>query len=70
VYADEARSLHQQLWEMREVNEMHWGEISRRLDIPQPRLAKIRKAAVELGLAVKGPNGRVRWLGPDAVSGR
>lgn len=49
---------------MREVDEVPWTLISERLGIPEPRLAKIRKAAVELGLAVKEPNGQVRWLPP------
>jgi hypothetical protein len=64
VYADEARALHRRLWQMREVDGVPWSQISTRLDIPEPRLAKIRKTAIEVGLAVKEPNGRVRWLAP------
>jgi hypothetical protein len=63
-YDDEARALHRRLWQLREVDGVPWSQISERLDIDEPRLAKIRKAAVELGLAIKGPNGRVRWLAP------
>lgn len=65
MYEDEARALHRQLWEMRELNEAHWSVISRRLGIPEDRLAKIRLSALEIGIAVKDPNGRVRWLPPN-----
>jgi hypothetical protein len=62
VYDDEARALHGQLWQLREVDRVPWSQISECLDIDEPRLAKIRKAAIDLGLAVKEPNGRVRWV--------
>jgi hypothetical protein len=65
MYEDEARTLHRQLWQMREVDGVHWSQIAKRLEIPEPRLAKIRTAAQELGLAVKEPNGRVTWLPPS-----
>ena len=64
MYEDEARALHGLLWQMREVDEVHWNQISQRLAIPESRLAKIRKAAVGIGLAVKESNGHVRWLSP------
>jgi len=65
VYEAEAQALHDRLWQMREVDEVQWSQISARLEVPEARLAKIRKAAVDIGLAVKEPNGRVTWLSPD-----
>ena len=66
MYADEARELHAEIWKMREVDEAHWGEVAKRLRVPEDRLAKIRLAALDIGLAVKEPNGRVRWLPPSS----
>jgi hypothetical protein len=65
VYEEEARRLQPQLWTLRELDGAHWHEISRRLGVPEPRLAKIRLAALEIGIAVKQANGRIRWLPPE-----
>jgi hypothetical protein len=65
MYEEEARELHPQLWTLRELDGEIWSEIARRLGIPEPRLAEIRKAALEIGIAVKEANGRVRWLPPE-----
>jgi hypothetical protein len=57
-------SVARRLWQLREVDGVPWSQISEGLDIDEPRLAKIRRVAVELGLAIKQPNGRVRWTEP------
>ena len=59
------RKLHETIWRMREVDAVPWSQISARLGIPEPTLAKIRLAAIRDGAAVKEPNGRVRWLRPE-----
>src|SRR5690349_9160480 len=65
AYEREARELHERVWRLREVDEVPWHHIADRLGIAEPRLAKIRKAAVDLGLAVKRPNGRACWRRPE-----
>jgi hypothetical protein len=61
-----ARELHARLYRLREVELRTWGDIASELEIPEPRLAKIRLAAIELGLATKeGDN--VRWLPPETA---
>ena len=60
----DARELHARIWQMREVDGIPWKQVSSRLEIPEPTLAKIRSAAVEIGLAVKDSTGRVTWLPP------
>jgi hypothetical protein len=64
VLDEEARQLHRQIWEMREVRGVGWTAIADRLGVPEHRLATIRLTALELGLAVKEPNGRVTWRSP------
>jgi len=61
-----ARELHARLYRLREVELREWSQIAAELEIPEPRLAKIRLAALELGLAVKdGAN--VRWVPPEDI---
>jgi hypothetical protein len=60
------QTLHTELWRMREMERLRWSEISARLGIDEPRLARMRLAAIKSGRAVKEPNGRVRWLAPSS----
>lgn len=57
--------IYRRLWQLREVDGVHWSQIAERTGISEPALAKIRKAAIADGYAIKEPNGRVTWLGPD-----
>ena len=47
------------------IGGFRWDQISARTGIPQSTLAKIRKAAVDDGRAIKEPNGRVTWRHPS-----
>src|SRR4051794_23792506 len=64
MYEEDARRLHEQLWQLREVEKLDWWEIERRLGVPRWRLREIRRTAQRLGLAVKEGHD-VRWLEPD-----